>query len=364
MRKHQKAILFLEDGLFFKGKSLGSLGETSGEVCFNTGMTGYQEILTDPSYAKQMIVMCSPHIGNYGTNESDVESSNIYASGFIIKNESLSPSNWRSSSSLEEFLKSNKVVGIQDIDTRALTIHIRNNGSMKGIISTNDFDIDSLAKKIKDIPSMEGLDLAKEVSRKEKTTLCSVDNPKYKIAAIDYGMKSNIYDILLEKNAEVTIFPASVTAEEVLKYNPDGIFLSNGPGDPSAVSYGIEAVKKLLGTKPIFGICLGHQILALALEAKTFKMKFGHRGINQPVKNLKTNKIEITSQNHGFAVSDDSLASNIIVTHTHLNDNTIAGIECEDMNAYSVQYHPEASPGPHDSRYVFKKFFNLMDSNA
>ena len=364
MRKHQKAILFLEDGLFFKGKSLGSLGETSGEVCFNTGMTGYQEILTDPSYAKQMIVMCSPHIGNYGTNESDVESSNIYASGFIIKNESLSPSNWRSSSSLEEFLKSNKVVGIQDIDTRALTIHIRNNGSMKGIISTNDFDIDSLTKKIKDIPSMEGLDLAKEVSRKEKTTLCSVDNPKYKIAAIDYGMKSNIYDILLEKNAEVTIFPASVTAEEVLKYNPDGIFLSNGPGDPSAVSYGIEAVKKLLGTKPIFGICLGHQILALALEAKTFKMKFGHRGINQPVKNLKTNKIEITSQNHGFAVSNDSLASNIIVTHTHLNDNTIAGIECEDMNAYSVQYHPEASPGPHDSRYVFKKFFNMMDSNA
>ena len=364
MRKHQKAILFLEDGLFFKGKSLGSLGETSGEVCFNTGMTGYQEILTDPSYAKQMIVMCSPHIGNYGTNESDVESSNIYASGFIIKNESLSPSNWRSSSSLEEFLKSNKVVGIQDIDTRALTIHIRNNGSMKGIISTNDFDIDSLAMKIKDIPSMEGLDLAKEVSRKEKTTLCSVDNPKYKIAAIDYGMKSNIYDILLEKNAEVTIFPASVTAEEVLKYNPDGIFLSNGPGDPSAVSYGIEAVKKLLGTKPIFGICLGHQILALALEAKTFKMKFGHRGINQPVKNLKTNKIEITSQNHGFAVSNDSLASNIIVTHTHLNDNTIAGIECEDMNAYSVQYHPEASPGPHDSRYVFKKFFNMMDSNA
>ena len=364
MRKHQKAILFLEDGLFFKGKSLGSLGETSGEVCFNTGMTGYQEILTDPSYAKQMIVMCSPHIGNYGTNESDVESSNIYASGFIIKNESLSPSNWRSSSSLEEFLKSNKVVGIQDIDTRALTIHIRNNGSMKGIISTNDFDIVSLAKKIKDIPSMEGLDLAKEVSRKEKTTLCSVDNPKYKIAAIDYGMKSNIYDILLEKNAEVTIFPASVTAEEVLKYNPDGIFLSNGPGDPSAVSYGIEAVKKLLGTKPIFGICLGHQILALALEAKTFKMKFGHRGINQPVKNLKNNKIEITSQNHGFAVSNDSLASNIIVTHTHLNDNTIAGIECEDMNAYSVQYHPEASPGPHDSRYVFKKFFNMMDSNA
>ena len=364
MRKHQKAILYLEDGLFFKGKSLGSLGETSGEVCFNTGMTGYQEILTDPSYAKQMIVMCSPHIGNYGTNESDVESSNIYASGFIIKSESLSSSNWRSSSSLEEFLQSKKVIGIQDIDTRALTIHIRNNGSMKGIISTDDFDINSLAEKIKNVPSMEGLDLAKEVSRKEKTTLCNVDNPKYKIAAIDYGMKSNIYDILLDNDAEVTIFPASVSSEEILNYSPDGIFLSNGPGDPSAVSYGIETVKKLLGLKPMFGICLGHQILALALEAKTFKMKFGHRGINQPVKNLKTNKIEITSQNHGFAVSNDSLASNITVTHKHLNDDTIAGIACEDIQAYSVQYHPEASPGPHDSRYVFDKFFKMMDSNA
>ena len=364
MRKHQKAILYLEDGLFFKGQSLGSLGETSGEVCFNTGMTGYQEILTDPSYAKQMIVMCSPHIGNYGTNESDIESSNIYASGFIIKNESLSPSNWRSSSSLENFLQSKKVIGIQDIDTRALTIHIRNNGSMKGIISTDDFDINSLAEKIKNVPSMEGLDLAKEVSRKEKTTLCNVDNPKYKIAAIDYGMKSNIYDILLDNDAEVTIFPASVSSEEILNYSPDGIFLSNGPEDPSAVSYGIKTVKKLLGLKPMFGICLGHQILALALEAKTFKMKFGHRGINQPVKNLKTNKIEITSQNHGFAVSNDSLASNITVTHKHLNDDTIAGIACEDIQAYSVQYHPEASPGPHDSRYVFDKFFKMMDSNA
>ena len=364
MRKHQKAILYLEDGLFFKGKSLGSLGETSGEVCFNTGMTGYQEILTDPSYAKQMIVMCSPHIGNYGTNDSDVESSNVYASGFIIKNESLSPSNWRSSGSLEEFLKLKKVVGIQDIDTRALTVHIRNNGAMKGIISTDDFDIDSLAKKIQNVPSMEGLDLAKEVSRKEKTTLCNVENPKYKIAAIDYGMKSNIYDILLENDSEVTIFPASVSSDEILNYNPDGIFLSNGPGDPAAVSYGIETVKKLLGEKPMFGICLGHQILALALEAKTFKMKFGHRGINHPVKNLKTNKIEITSQNHGFAVSNDSLASNITVTHTHLNDNTIAGIACEDVQAYSVQYHPEASPGPHDARYVFDNFFKMMDSNA
>ncbi|HJO21611.1 MAG TPA: glutamine-hydrolyzing carbamoyl-phosphate synthase small subunit [Candidatus Marinimicrobia bacterium] len=364
MQKQQKAILYLEDGLFFKGKSLGALGETSGEVCFNTGMTGYQEILTDPSYAKQMIVMCSPHIGNYGTNESDGESSKVYASGFIVKNEALSPSNWRSSNSLDSFLRSNKVIGIQDIDTRALTVHIRDNGAMRGIISTKDFDINSLKNKIKKVPSMEGLDLAKEVSRKKKTILCNEKNPKYKIAAIDYGMKSNIYDILLENHAEVSIFPASVNTKEILEYNPDGIFLSNGPGDPSAVSYGINTVKELLGIKPMFGICLGHQILALALDATTFKMKFGHRGINQPVKNLITNKIEITSQNHGFAVDSDSLQSNITVTHTHLNDDTIAGISCEDMQAYSVQYHPEASPGPHDSRYVFDKFFKMMDSNA
>ena len=364
MQKEQKAILYLEDGLFFNGKSLGSLGETFGEVCFNTGMTGYQEILTDPSYAKQMIVMCSPHIGNYGTNDSDIESSKVYASGFIVKNESLSPSNWRSNNSLDSFLRSNKVIGIQDIDTRALTVHIRDNGAMRGIISTKDFDINSLKNKMKKVPSMEGLDLAKEVSRKKKTILCNVKNPKYKIAAIDYGMKSNIYDILLENHAEVSIFPASVSAKEILKYNPDGIFLSNGPGDPAAVSYGVNTVKELLGIKPIFGICLGHQILALALDATTFKMKFGHRGINHPVKNLTTNKIEITSQNHGFAVNADSLKSNIKVTHTHLNDDTIAGIACEDIQAYSVQYHPEASPGPHDSRYVFDNFFKMMDSNA
>ena len=364
MQKEQKAILYLEDGLFFNGKSLGSLGETFGEVCFNTGMTGYQEILTDPSYAKQMIVMCSPHIGNYGTNDSDIESSKVYASGFIVKNESLSPSNWRSKNSLDSFLRSNKVIGIQDIDTRALTVHIRDNGAMRGIISTKDFDINSLKNKMKKVPSMEGLDLAKEVSRKKKTILCNVKNPKYKIAAIDYGMKSNIYDILLENHAEVSIFPASVSAKEILKYNPDGIFLSNGPGDPAAVSYGVNTVKELLGIKPIFGICLGHQILALALDATTFKMKFGHRGINHPVKNLRTNKIEITSQNHGFAVNADSLKSNIKVTHTHLNDDTIAGIACEDIQAYSVQYHPEASPGPHDSRYVFDNFFKMMDSNA
>ena len=364
MQKLKKAILFLEDGLFFTGKSLGSNGETFGEVCFNTGMTGYQEILTDPSYSNQMIVMSSPHIGNYGTNNNDTESEKVYATGFIIKSESLQPSNWRSEESLSSFLKKHSIVGIQDIDTRALTIHIRKNGAMRGIISTEDFDLDSLASKIENIPKMEGQDLAIKVARNKKVILSNTDNPVYKIAAIDFGMKSNIYDIMLDHNAEVEIFPANVSHDEILLSNPDGIFLSNGPGDPAAVTYGIETVKNLLGKKPIFGICLGHQILALALGANTFKMKFGHRGINQPVKNLITNKVEITSQNHGFAVDEDTLPSNVTVTHKHLNDDTIAGISCNDISAYSVQYHPEASPGPHDSRYVFKEFFNMMKSNA
>ena len=364
MQKLKKAILFLEDGLFFTGKNLGSNGETFGEVCFNTGMTGYQEILTDPSYSNQMIVMSSPHIGNYGTNNNDTESEKVYATGFIIKSESLQPSNWRSEESLSSFLKKHSIVGIQDIDTRALTIHIRKNGAMRGIISTEDFDLDSLASKIENIPKMEGQDLAIKVARNKKVILSNTDNPVYKIAAIDFGMKSNIYDIMLDHKAEVEIFPANVSYDEILLSNPDGIFLSNGPGDPAAVTYGIETVKNLLGKKPIFGICLGHQILALALGANTFKMKFGHRGINQPVKNLITNKVEITSQNHGFAVDEDTLPSNVTVTHKHLNDDTVAGISCNDISAYSVQYHPEASPGPHDSRYVFKEFFNMMKSNA
>ena len=364
MQKLKKAILFLEDGLFFIGKSLGKSGETFGEVCFNTGMTGYQEILTDPSYSNQMIAMSSPHIGNYGTNNSDTESERVYATGFIIKSESIQPSNWRSEESLSSFLIKHSIVGIQDIDTRALTIHIRKKGAMRGIISTEDFDTHNLASKIKNIPKMEGQDLAIKVARKKKVVLSNTDNPIYKIAAIDFGMKSNIYDIMLEHDAEVEIFPANVSHDEILASNPDGVFLSNGPGDPAAVTYGIETVKNLLGKKPIFGICLGHQILALALGANTFKMKFGHRGINQPVKNLITNKVEITSQNHGFAVDEDSLPSNVTVTHKHLNDDTVAGISCNNISAYSVQYHPEASPGPHDSRYVFKEFFNMMKNDA
>lgn len=352
------AILLLNDGKKFEGKQLGHLGETIGEVCFNTGMTGYQEILTDPSYCSQIVSMTSPHIGNYGINKEDVESNKIQVSGFVIKEESIVPSNWRSTSSLDEYLKKNKIVGIQDIDTRSLTRHIRDQGAMNGIISSVDNDLVNLSNKIKKAPSMNGLDLAKTVSTKKVYKWSQTG--QFKVAAIDYGIKHNILNILKDNNCEVTVFPAQTSAKEILDFNPDGIFLSNGPGDPSAVTYGIEMVKSLLGSKPIFGICLGHQILSLALGAKTFKLKFGHRGINHPVKNLETEVVEITSQNHGFAVDINSLPENVVATHINLNDNTNEGIECKDFKAFSVQHHPESSPGPHDSRYLFDKFIKLM----
>tara|TARA_Y100000746_G_scaffold69600_1_gene57998 strand:- start:19 stop:1098 length:1080 start_codon:yes stop_codon:yes gene_type:complete len=352
------AILLLNDGKKFDGKKLGHLGETIGEVCFNTGMTGYQEILTDPSYCSQIVTMTSPHIGNYGINKEDVESNKIQVSGFVIKEESIVPSNWRSTSSLDEYLKKNKIVGIQDIDTRSLTRHIRDQGAMNGIISSVDNDLVNLSNKLKKAPSMNGLDLAKTVSTKKVYKWSQTG--KFKVAAIDYGIKHNILNILKDNNCEVTVFPAQTSAKEILDFNPDGIFLSNGPGDPSAVTYGIEMVKSLLGSKPIFGICLGHQILSLALGAKTFKLKFGHRGINHPVKNLETKVVEITSQNHGFAVDLNSLPENVVATHINLNDNTNEGIECKEFEAFSVQHHPESSPGPHDSRYLFEKFIKLM----
>ena len=351
-------ILLLDDGRKFEGKSLGFPGETIGEICFNTGMTGYQEILTDPSYCSQIVTMTSPHIGNYGINEEDVESNKIQVAGFVIKEESISPSNWRSTDSLNTYLKKNKIVGIQRIDTRALTRHIRDQGAMNGIISSVDTDINSLSNKLKNAPSMNGLDLAKVVSTKEIYKWS--ESGKFKVAAIDYGIKRNILNILKQNECEVTVFPAKTTADQILDFDPDGIFLSNGPGDPSAVTYGVEMVKNLLGTKPIFGICLGHQILSLALGAKTFKLKFGHRGINHPVKNLETETVEITSQNHGFAVDLNSLPENVMSTHINLNDNTSEGIECKELNAFSVQHHPESSPGPHDSRYLFEKFLKLM----
>jgi carbamoyl-phosphate synthase small subunit len=357
------AVLLLQDGRFFYGDIFGAEGETIGEVCFNTGMTGYQEILTDPSYCKQIVTMTSPHIGNYGVNSEDIESDKIQVAGFVIKEETEIPSNWRSRQSLGEYLKEQNIVGIQGIDTRALTRHIRDHGAMNGIISTINSDIESLKIKLTQAPKMAGLDLAKEVSCKNFYQYTQNNNYPYKIAAIDFGIKLNILRLLESNNCDVTVFPANVTSREIINFNPDGVFLSNGPGDPEAVKYGIKTVKELLGKKPIFGICLGHQILALALGAKTFKLKFGHRGINHPVKNLDTGKVEITSQNHGFVVDLDSLPANVNPTHVNLNDNTSAGIRCDEFRAFSVQYHPESSPGPHDSRYLFEQFIDMMKKN-
>ena len=360
MKEKNAAILLLDDGKLFKGTTFGATGQSIGEVCFNTGMTGYQEILTDPSYAKQIVTMTAPHIGNYGVNAEDIESEKIQVSGFVIKEESIFPSSWRSEMSLGDYLKKQNIVGIKNIDTRALTRHIRDNGAMNGIISSTTDNKNELTSKLKSSPSMTGLDLAKIVSTKNIYDWS--DKGEYRVAAIDFGIKKNILRLLEEFHCQVTVFPANTTAKDVLSCDPDGVFLSNGPGDPAAVEYGIETVKQILGEKPIFGICLGHQILAIALGAKTFKLKFGHRGINHPVKNMRGKTIEITSQNHGFAVELESLPKNVISTHINLNDNTSAGIESIDYPAFSVQYHPESSPGPHDSRYLFKKFIRMMDA--
>ena len=351
------AKLVLQNGTIFTGVSFGAIGETIGELCFNTGMTGYQEILTDPSYFGQLVTMTYPHIGNYGVNSEDMESKRVQAAGFIIREENVVPSNFRSTQSLGEYLRDQKIVGIQEIDTRMLTRILRDEGAMNGIISTTNLDDDVLLKKVQAAPYMAGLDLVKMVTCNKSYKW---SNGKYKIAAIDFGVKHNILRLLESHGCEVTIFPATVSATEILDFNPQGIFLSNGPGDPAAVTYGIELIKELLGKRPIFGICLGHQILALALGAKTYKLKFGHRGCNHPVKFLETGIIEITSQNHGFAVDIESLPQNVEVTHLSLNDQTVEGLKCTDIPAFSVQYHPESSPGPHDSRYLFEKFIEMV----
>ncbi len=360
MTDKNSAVLLLEDGRSFQGWSFGAKGETVGEVCFNTGMTGYQEILTDPSYCGQIVTMTSPHIGNYGVNPEDVESDRIQVAGFVVKEETENPSNWRATQSIGDYLREHDIVGIQGIDTRALTRHIRTEGAMNGIISSADQNLDSLKEKLSAVPSMAGLDLARNVTTAERYEWSGNGKGKLKVAAIDYGIKLNILRLLENNGCDVTVFPAQTSAEELLEFKPNGIFLSNGPGDPAAVDYAIKTVKNLLGKTPIFGICLGHQILALALGAETFKLKFGHRGINHPVKNLETGIVEITSQNHGFAVDLDSLPANVIPTHVNLNDNTSEGIRCKDIPAFSVQYHPEASPGPHDSRYLFRQYIDMM----
>ena len=359
-QKNQLAKLALENGIILEGKPFGYSGETIGEICFNTGMTGYQEILTDPSYCGQLVTMTHPHIGNYGINNEDIESKKIQVSGFIIKQETIIPSNFRSINSIGDYLKKNKIVGIQGVDTRMLTRIIRKEGAMNAIISSQDMNKQSLLNKLKKAPNMSGLDLAKVVTCK-KSYVIGNKKAKFKVVAIDYGIKKNIINLLEANGCYVTIVSAKTSSEKILDLKPDGIFLSNGPGDPAAVSYGINTVKNLLGVKPIFGICLGHQILALALGGETYKLKFGHRGCNHPVKNLSTGKIEITSQNHGFSVKANSLPEDITITHLSLNDDTVEGLNCRKHSAFSVQYHPESSPGPHDSRYLFNYFIQLME---
>ena len=368
-----RAFIALEDGTIFEGISFGAQGERLGEIVFNTSMSGYQEIMTDPSYKGQIVTMTYPLIGNYGINSEDIESSKPKVEGFIIKERSKIASNWRSEKSLDEYLKENNIIGIDCVDTRSLTLHIRTKGAMKGIISTIDLNPKSLIRKAKDSPGLIGRDLVKEVTCKRayraETILGTRDmrqgTRKNKVIAMDFGIKYNILRCLMDTGCDVTVVPATAKAKDILGQNPDGIFLSNGPGDPAAVIYAIEEIKKLLGKKPIFGICLGHQLLGLAFGGKTFKLKFGHRGANHPVKDLKTGKIEITSQNHGFCVDMNSLnKDDVELTHINLNDNTLEGIAHKKMPIFSVQYHPESSPGPHDSRYLFKRFVEMMEKHA
>jgi carbamoyl-phosphate synthase small subunit len=351
------AKLVLEDGREFSGKALGAKQSSFGEIVFNTGMTGYQEILSDPSYAGQIIALTYPEIGNYGCNKGDYESKGSYAKGLVIKNYSPIVSNYRAEESLDDFLKRHNISAIYGIDTRALTKHIRDKGAMRAVITSSQEASGSLLEQIKASEDMRGLDLAARVTCNSAYTV-GQGNP-IKIAALDFGIKTNILNRLLAHNCEVRVMPASSSFDEIMAINPDGVFLSNGPGDPAAVTYAIDTVRKLIKSfsKPIFGICLGHQILALAAGASTYKLKFGHRGANQPIANLHSGNIEIASHNHGFAVSKDKLPSEIEITHLNINDNTIAGIRLiHRPEVFSVQYHPEASPGPHDSDYLFEQF--------
>jgi len=370
------AKLALEDGTVYTGQSIGADGEVTGEVCFNTSMTGYQEILTDPSYHGQIVTMTYPQIGNYGINAEDVESQKPHLAGFIVREHSRIESNFRSELSLSEYLKQHNVVAIESIDTRALVRRIRSQGAMRGVISTTDLDDASLVAKAKASPGLVGRDLVQEVSPTEASTWSeklsewsvlpaesrqpTANGQQPHVVALDFGMKWNIPRHLADMGCRVTVAPGSYTAEQVLELKPDGVFLSNGPGDPEPVEYAVTAIRELMNQKPVFGICLGHQLLSLACGAKTFKMKFGHRGANQPVHDLLTEKVEITSQNHGFAVDESTLPDSLEVTHRSLNDQTVEGVRHKELPAFSVQYHPEASAGPHDSHYLFQRFYDAM----
>jgi len=367
----KQAHLVLADGTAWPGTAIGAEGNTTGEAVFTTGMTGYQEVLTDPSYCGQIVTMTAPEMGNTGVNASDQEARGTALAGFVVHELSSVTSNWRSESSLDQYLKANRVVGIAGIDTRALTRHIRDNGAHMAAIGTES--VATLHDRAKAAPSMNGLDLTGRVTTKnnyrwtegtgdwqlQRTARLGVH-----VVAVDFGIKHSILRCLIDAGCDVTVVPATASAGDILALKPNGVFLSNGPGDPAAVHHGIATVRELIGQKPLFGICLGHQILALALGGSTYKLKFGHRGLNQPVKDLATGRIEITTQNHGFCVDLSSLAGRCETTHVHLNDDTCEGILHKESGAFSVQYHPESSAGPHDSRYLFKRFTDRMRANA
>lgn len=359
-----QAILILEDGTIFHGKPFGKIGTTTGEICFNTGMTGYQEVFTDPSYYGQIVIMNNVHIGNYGINNNEVESDSIKVKGIIGRNLEEQYSRFAADNSLEDYFEKQNIVAIDGIDTRALVIHIRQAGAMNCIISSDNDNVDELKKILASVPSMGGRELASVVSTKENYTLGD-ENSSVRIAVLDFGIKKNILNCFLERGAFVKVFNAKTSFQEIQKFNPDGYFISNGPGDPEPMDYAIETVKEILkAKKPFFGICLGQQLLALANDIPTFKMHHGHRGLNHPVKNIITGKCEITTQNHGFGVNPDAVRNNpnIEVTHVNLNDDSVEGIRLKDRPAFSVQYHPESTPGPHDSRYLFDQFFEMIDS--
>ncbi|WP_452602176.1 glutamine-hydrolyzing carbamoyl-phosphate synthase small subunit [Pontimicrobium sp. MEBiC06410] len=364
-QKLKKALILLADGTIFHGKAVGREGSAFGEVCFNTGMTGYQEIFTDPSYYGQLMVTTNAHIGNYGVNDNEMESDSVKIAGLICKNFSYEYSRDDSNGSLEDFLNDNNLLAISDVDTRALVRYIRDNGAMNAVISTEVDNIEGLKKQLAETPDMNGLELASKVSTKEPYYVGD-ENAAIKIAALDIGIKKNILRNLVKRDAYVKVFPYNSTFEELSAWNPDGYFLSNGPGDPEPLVEAQNLAKEIIKRDlPLFGICLGHQVIALANGISTYKMHNGHRGINHPVKNMLTGKGEITSQNHGFAINrEETEAHNDLeITHVHLNDNTVAGIKMKSKNCFSVQYHPEASPGPHDSSYLFDEFINNIKSN-